>query len=111
MVVFGVLRKKMTERQTKAGNLQNLTLLTCWTFLVFMFMLKSHSLTLSLSLDMLNNFCFHVYTQKSLLIAENYNAFFTSSSAAAPREFANHRAGSQLKMLFFLILGPKIAWS
>ena len=25
--------------------------------------------------DMLNNFCFHVYAQKSLFIAENCNAF------------------------------------
>ena len=25
--------------------------------------------------DMLNNFCFHVLTQKSLIIAENGNAF------------------------------------
>ena len=25
--------------------------------------------------DMLNNFCFHVYAQKSLFIGENYNAF------------------------------------
>ena len=45
----------MSERQTKAGN--QITL--------------SHSLTLSLShslltLNMLNNFCFHVYAQKSL---------------------------------------------
>ena len=26
--------------------------------------------------DMLNNFCFHVYAQKSLFIGENGNAFF-----------------------------------
>ena len=26
--------------------------------------------------DMPNNFCFHVYAQKSLFIAENCNAFF-----------------------------------
>ena len=30
-----------------------------------------YSLTMSLSLDVLNNFCFHVYVQKSLFIAEN----------------------------------------
>ncbi len=29
--------------------------------------------------DMLNNFGFHVYAQKSLFIAENCNAFFYSS--------------------------------
>ena len=26
--------------------------------------------------DMLNNFCFHVYAQKSLIIGENDNDFF-----------------------------------
>ena len=60
----------------------------------------SHSLTLSLSLDMLNKFCFHVYAQKTLFIAENCNAFFftsSSSAASAPCEFANHRADSKLK--------------
>ena len=40
-----------------------------------MSMLKSHSHALSLShsltLDMLNNFCFHVHAQKSLFIGEN----------------------------------------
>ena len=49
--IITFFRKKMSERQTKAGN-------------------QEHSLTLSLShlitLDMLNNFCFHVYAQKSL---------------------------------------------
>ena len=30
--------------------------------------------------DMLNNFCFHVYAQKSLFIGENGNAFFTPSA-------------------------------
>ena len=29
--------------------------------------------------DMLNNFCFHVYAQKSLFIIENVNAFFYHS--------------------------------
>ena len=56
----------------------------------------------SLSLDMLNNFCFHVYAQKSLFKVENINAYFltsSSSAASAPREFANHRAGSQLKIM------------
>ena len=27
--------------------------------------------------DMLNNFCFHVYAQKSLFVGENYNVFLT----------------------------------
>ena len=35
--------------------------------------------------DMLNNFCFHVYAQKSLFIGENGNEFFlTSSSSSSP---------------------------
>ena len=41
------------------------------------------TLSFTLSLDMLNNFCFHVYAQKRLFIAENCNAFFGTSSAAA----------------------------
>ena len=32
--------------------------------------------------DMLNNFCFHVYAQKSLFIGENVNAFFWTSASA-----------------------------
>ena len=64
----------------------------------------SHSHTLSIShsitLDMLNKFCFHLYAQKSLFIGENCNAFFwtsSSSSASAPCDTWVHRAGSQLK--------------
>ena len=30
---------------------------------------------------MLNNFCFHVYAQKSLFIAENCNAFIWTATA------------------------------
>ena len=48
--------------------------------------------------DMLINFCFHVYAQKSLFIAENCNAFLTSSSSSSPLNISVHRAGSQLKM-------------
>ena len=43
------------------------------------------SISLSISLDLLNKFCFHLYAQKSLLIAENCNAFFlTAPSAPSP---------------------------
>jgi len=52
----------------------------------------------SLSLDMLNNFCFHVYAQKSLFIAENCNTFFFDIISVSTLCQANHRAGSQLKM-------------
>ena len=34
--------------------------------------------------DMLNNFCFHVYVQKSLFIGENGNGSFFTSSTPAP---------------------------
>ena len=48
----------------------------------------SHSPILSFShshsLDMLNNFCFHVYAHKSLFIAENCNAFFLTTSSPSP---------------------------
>ena len=51
---------------------------------------------------MLNNFCFQVYAQKSLIIDENGNAFFYIShiiSITLPCYFTVHRAGSQLKSL------------
>ena len=32
--------------------------------------------------DMLNNFCFYVYAQKSLFIGENDNVYFWTSAAA-----------------------------
>ena len=37
--------------------------------------------------DMLNNFCFHVYAQKSLFIAENCNGFFGTSPSPVSLEF------------------------
>ena len=45
---------------------------------------------------MLNNFCFHVYAQKSLFIAENYNAFLDIVLITLSCEYTVHRAGSQL---------------
>ena len=33
---------------------------------------------------MLNNFCFHVYTQKTLIIGENDNDFFFTSASPSP---------------------------
>ena len=43
-----------------------------------------------------NNFCFHVYAQKSLFIAENCNVFFYHHITLSC-EFRVHIAGSQLK--------------
>ena len=63
---------------------------------------KTHSFNLSFTLDMLNNFCFHVYAQKSLFKVENDNGFFLDSRTlliTLSCEFANHRAGSQLKSI------------
>ena len=34
--------------------------------------------------DMLNNFCFHVYAQKSVFIGENGNGFFFTSPSPSP---------------------------
>ena len=34
--------------------------------------------------DMLNNFCFHVYAQKSLFIDENDNVYFWTAAEAPP---------------------------
>merc|ERR1712077_177561 len=47
--------EKMSERQTKTGN--QITLLLSLTL--------SHSHTHSITLDMLNNFCFHLYAPNS----------------------------------------------
>ena len=34
--------------------------------------------------DMLNEFCFHLYAQKSLFRVENCNGFFLTSSSSSP---------------------------
>ena len=49
----------MSERQTKAGNQE------CFAKLAKLANLQNLQID---PLDMLNNFCFHVYTQKSLFI-------------------------------------------
>ena len=51
--------------------------------------------------DMMNNFCFHVYDQKLLLISENGNATFdcihiTVITRACDCAKYSHRASSQL---------------
>ena len=58
------------------------------------------SISLSISLDMLNKFCFHVYAQNSLFIGENCNGIFWDLITLSC-EFRSHRAGSQLKRLLF----------
>ena len=61
----------------------------------------SHSHTLSIShsitLDKLNKFCFHLYAENSVFIAENSNAFFDIITLSC--QFGCHRAGSQIKIV------------
>ena len=72
----------MSESQTKAGNQECFEKLEKLS-LSLLSLLSQLSLSHSLSLDMLNNFCFHVYAQKSLFIAENCNAFFGTAAPSA----------------------------
>ena len=76
-----------------------------------MSMLKRDMSSVKCPWDMLNNFCFHVYAQKSLFIVENVNGFFfTSSSSPLILEFIE--LVPSLKSTFFFksilfILGKK----
>ena len=70
----------------KSNICQIQSLSTCWTtFLCWKLKLSHcHNLSLSLSHSLihslsLNTFCFHVYAQKSLFIAENCNASLSHS--------------------------------
>ena len=87
----------MSDKSWEPGMYECLNVLNNFCFHVYAQNLLSHFLTLTLShshtlsishsitLDMLNKFCFHLYAQKSLLIAENCNGFFwTSSSSSSP---------------------------
>ena len=67
----------MSERQTKAGNQITLSLSLTLTLSHYLTLSHSntHSISHSITLDMLNNFCFHLYAENSLFIAENCNAF------------------------------------
>ena len=110
----------MSECQTKAGN-QN-TLTHSVTLSLSHFHTITLSLSYSLTLDMLNNFCFHVYAQKSLshsltlsrnaeqllfsclgskvtVYSRKLQWFFFDrhSLTTLSCEFGSHRAGSQLK--------------
>ena len=58
----------MPERQTKAGNQEN--------FQNFQKYQNFHTL----SLDMLNNFCFHVYAQKSLCHSHSFSLSHSQSN-------------------------------
>ena len=93
---------------------------TCWTTFVFMSMLKSHSHILSLSLSLshshtlsishsltlnkLNNFCFHVYAQKSLFKVENANDFFLQQRHTEARQIVNSTRFTWTKLYLTLRL-------
>ena len=55
---------------------------------------------------MLNNFCFHVYAQKSLFIGENCNAFFgtSSSSSSSTSVLASNGVFRKLSDTQFIII-------
>ena len=103
ILIIMIVLMKMSECQTKAGNQRCLEIInpsSCqvWSLghaeqlLFFISMLKSVKLwscqVVKLSRcqvvksdpwDMLNNFCFHVWAQKSVLICENGNEYFWTS--------------------------------
>ena len=51
---------------------------------------------------MLNNFCLHLYAQKSLFISENGNDFFDIVLIILSCDSRVHRAGRQLKIIMIL---------
>ena len=55
--------------------------------------------------DMLNNFCFRVYAQKSMFIGENDNVFFWDHIITLSTDIMVHRADSQLKISVRLTTG------
>ena len=72
-------------------------LISCLCSKVTFTLPDSHTLSISqsLTLNMLNKFCFHVYAQKLLLIGENVNVFF--DLLTLPCEFRVRRAGSLIR--------------
>ena len=50
--------------------------------------------------DMLNNFCFHVYIQKLKVSRWKWQWFLDCSSSSLACECTNHRAASQLNIIF-----------
>ena len=84
-LIPGLLSKKCLKVRENLGtreNLKNWKNLKIWKKLKIWKNLKFKIGQVD-PRDMLNNFCFHVYAQKSLFIAENCNAFFWTSTATA----------------------------
>ena len=103
LYLYYFIKKKLSERQTKAGNQDfcktctlsfthsghaEKLLFSCLCSKVIITFSHSFSLSLTLSishsltLNMLNNFCFHVYAQKSLIISEIGNVYFLTSASS-----------------------------
>ena len=53
--------------------------------------------------DMLNNFCFHVYAQKSLFVGENGNDFILTSSVVTLSFLFNLAQGLPCYIFFLLV--------
>ena len=71
----------MSECQTKAGNqecFEKLSILLLLSLLSLLSLISLLSLFHSLYLDMLNNFCFYVYAQKSLSHSFTFTTFAAS---------------------------------
>ena len=95
----------MSECQTKAGN-QN-------TLSHYLTRSLTHSLTHSLShwltLDMLNNFCFHVYAQKSL---SHFHTLSLSHTLALSHSLIlSFTLSRHAEQLLFSCLGSKVTLS
>ena len=92
----------MSDKSWEPGMYECLNVLNLLSHFLTLTLALSHSHTLSIShsitLDMLNKFCFHLYAQNSLFIGENCNAFFDILLSTLTCYFRVHRAGSQLKM-------------
>ena len=87
----------MSECQTKAGNRE------CFEKLSLS-LLSLLSLFHSLYLDMLNNFCFHVYAQKSLSHSFTFTTFATFTTFTLSFTLSQHA-----EQLLFSCLCSKVA--
>ena len=93
----------MSECQTKAGNQE------CFDKLekLSLSLISLLSLFHSLYLDMLNNFCFHVYAQKSLSHSFTFTTFATFTTFTTFNLSFNHSRHAE--QFLFSCLGSKVA--
>ena len=95
-----IVKEKMSERQTKAGNQITLSLSLTLT------LSHTHSISHSITLDMLNNFCFHVYAQKSLSHSFAFTTFATFTTFTTFNLSFNHSRHAE--QLLFSCLCSKV---